>query len=77
MDTIWTEPEKALVNSRIAGSIIGDADTVRAGLDKFATETMADELMINGIFYDHAARLRSYEITANVWKEQGSKAAGK
>ena len=77
MDAIWTEPEKALVNSRVAGSVIGDAETVSEGLEKFANDTMADELMINGIFYDHAARLRSYEIVANVWKGEGTKAAAK
>ena len=77
MDTIWSEPEKALVTSRVAGSIIGDREVVKAGLDKFAKETMADELMINGIFYDHAARLRSYEIVADAWHGRDSKAAGK
>jgi luciferase family oxidoreductase group 1 len=31
MDGIWTEPEKALVESRTGGSIIGDPETVKQG----------------------------------------------
>ena len=75
MDAIWTPQEKAMVDARLGGSVIGDRETVKAGLDKFAEETQADELMINGIFYDHAARLRSYEIVAEVWKSATPKSA--
>ncbi len=70
MDGIWTEQEKALVESRVGGSIIGNAETVKAKLDKILSETNADELMINAMTYDHAARIRSYEIVAEVWKEK-------
>jgi luciferase family oxidoreductase group 1 len=72
MDEIWTPQEKALVNSRVGGSIIGSAATIRTGLEKVFSETNADELMINAMIYDHAARLRSYEIVAEVWKEKVS-----
>jgi luciferase family oxidoreductase group 1 len=72
MDEIWTAQEKALVNSRVGGSIIGSASTIRNGLEKVLGETNADELMINAMIYDHEARLRSYEIVANVWKEKVS-----
>lgn len=68
MDAIWTPDEKRLVQSRLGGSVIGDPEKVRAGLERFAHETAADELMINGMFYEHAARLRSYEIVSEVWK---------
>lgn len=72
METIWTEQEKALVQSRVGGSIIGNAETVKTKLDKFLNETNADELMINAMMYDHQARLRSYEIVADVWKEKSA-----
>jgi len=68
MELVWTPQEKALVNARLGGSVIGDHSTVKAGLERFLDETQADELMINGIFYDHQARLRSYEIVADIWK---------
>lgn len=68
MDSVWTPQEKALVDARLGGSIIGDAVTVGDGLENLARSTMANEIMVNGIFYDHDARLRSYEIVAGVWK---------
>jgi len=70
MDEIWTAQEKALVQSRVGGSIIGNRETVKAKLDQFLAETDADELMINAMMFDHAARLRSYEIVADVWKSE-------
>ncbi len=72
MDGLWTAQEKLLVDARLGGSIIGSAATVREGLDKMLSETKANELMINAMIFDHAARLRSYEIVADVWREKTS-----
>jgi luciferase family oxidoreductase group 1 len=47
-----------------AGFIIGDPATVRRELDDFQARTTADELIITTPVFDHAARLRSYEIVA-------------
>ena len=47
-------------------SAIGGPDTVRRAMHAFVARTGADELMISGMIYDHAARLRSYEIAAQV-----------
>ena len=69
MDEFWTAEEKAAVESRVGGSIIGSATTVKTRLDELMSETNADELMFNAMIFDHAARLRSYEIAAGVWKE--------
>jgi len=66
METIWTPDEKALVESRLGGSVIGDHDTVRNGLEEFVERTQADELMISGMFYEQADRLRSFEIIAEI-----------
>jgi luciferase family oxidoreductase group 1 len=68
MDGLWTAQEKALVDARLGGSIIGGAQTVKENLAKMLSETEADELMINAMIYEHAARLRSYEIVADVWR---------
>lgn len=76
MEAIWTPQEKAMVDARLGGSVIGDRAAVKVGLEKFVDETQADELMINGIFYDHAARLKSYEIVAEVWKSAKPKSVG-
>jgi len=39
---------------------------VQAQLREFVERTGADEVMITSHIYDHAARLRSYEIVAPV-----------
>ncbi len=72
MDGLWTAQEKAMVDARLGGSIIGSAATVKNGLAKILSDTKADELMINAMIFDHAARLRSYEIVADLWKEKTS-----
>lgn len=76
MDLIWTPAEKAMVEARLGGSIIGDAKQVEAGLERIVSETRADEIMATGLFYDHKARMRSFEILADVWKGKNSNAAG-
>ena len=43
-------------------SVVGSGDMVREGLAAFAARTGADELMMTSQIFDHAARLRSYEL---------------
>ena len=50
----------------LARSIIGSPDTVRAGIEALVAETGADELIIVSDVYDHATRLRSLELIAEV-----------
>jgi luciferase family oxidoreductase group 1 len=47
-------------------SAIGSPRTVRASLEAFIAATGADELMITSHIFSHAARLRSYAITAEI-----------
>ena len=70
MNSLWTAQEKALVDARLGGSIIGGAAVVKSGLEKMLRETNADELMINAMIYDRAARVRSYEIVAEIFNEK-------
>jgi luciferase family oxidoreductase group 1 len=49
-------------------SAIGSAETVTAALKKFIERTQADELMITAHIFDHKARLRSYELVAEIQK---------
>ena len=58
--------EKALLDSVLSCATIGSPDTVREGLKAFIARTGADELMITSQMFDHTARLRSYEIAAQV-----------
>lgn len=75
MDEIWNEREKTLIESRAGGSIVGNRETVKAGLERITAATRIDELMINAMIYDHAARLRSYEIVAEVWRNRAAQSA--
>lgn len=57
-------PARAMLDEVLSCSAIGSPETVRQGLRAFIERTGADELMITSQIFDHAARLRSYEITA-------------
>jgi luciferase family oxidoreductase group 1 len=56
-------PELAVV-SRV--SFIGATDTIAPQLRAFVESTAADELIVVSHIYDHAARLRSYELAAGL-----------
>jgi luciferase family oxidoreductase group 1 len=45
-------------------SMVGSPRTIHAGLDAFTARMQPDELMIVSHIYDHAARLRCYELMA-------------
>ena len=58
--------ELAGAGRALACSFVGSPDTVHDGLRRFIRETGADELMVTAQIFDHAARLRSFELTAAV-----------
>jgi luciferase family oxidoreductase group 1 len=62
----WTDLEQAQIDHALACSVVGSPDAVRRGLSAFLERTKADELMVTGQIFDHAARLRSFEIAAEV-----------
>jgi luciferase family oxidoreductase group 1 len=66
IETFWTPAEKTQVMQMLARSIIGSPSTVRAGMEALIAETGADELIIVSDVYDHQARLRSFELIAEV-----------
>lgn len=68
MDGLWSDFEKFTVQSQLSSSIIGSPETVKQELQALLDATQADELMITTQMYDHADRIRSYEIVADLWK---------
>ncbi len=68
MDDLWSEFEKLSVQSQLRSSIIGSPATVKRELQELLNSTQADELMITTSMFDHADRLHSYEIVADVWR---------
>jgi len=58
--------ERALLDQVLPCSAIGSKQTVLRTVKEFIEQTGADELMITSQIFDHAARLHSYEIAAQV-----------
>jgi luciferase family oxidoreductase group 1 len=56
--------ERAVLADVLSCTAIGSPESVRASLRAFVERTGADELMVTSQIFDHQARLRSYEITA-------------
>ena len=69
--------ENALLDSVLSCSAVGSVETVRAGMRAFIERTGADELMVTSQVFDHAARLRSYELLADIREELSSEALSK
>jgi alkanesulfonate monooxygenase SsuD/methylene tetrahydromethanopterin reductase-like flavin-dependent oxidoreductase (luciferase family) len=59
-------PDKRVLDDILSCSVAGAAKTVQVGIADFAARTKADELIITSHIYDHAKRLRSFEIMAEV-----------
>jgi luciferase family oxidoreductase group 1 len=69
MDGLWSEAEKAVVEGKLGVSIIGGPQTIRRKLAQFLQQTQADEIMITSDAYEHAKRLRSFELIAGAMKD--------
>jgi len=68
IETYWMPAEKAQVSRMLACSFVGAPSTVHAGLERLLAETRADEIIVAAGIYDQAARLRSYELLADVMR---------
>jgi luciferase family oxidoreductase group 1 len=66
IETYWTPAEKEQASAMLKYSFVGSPDTVRSGLQQFVDETGVEELIVASAIYDHPARLRSYEILAQL-----------
>jgi len=58
--------ERGMLDSVLSCSAIGAPETVARQMKEFIARTGADELMITSQIFDHKARLRAYEITADI-----------
>lgn len=66
IETYWTPREKPHVVRMLHVSIVGGPERIREGFSRLIEATKADELMVVCALYDHQARLRSYEILADI-----------
>jgi luciferase family oxidoreductase group 1 len=72
IESYWSAQEKVHASRMLACSFVGSAESIRLQLDRFIQDTGADELIVASAIYDHAARLRSYELLANAFAEKGA-----
>jgi luciferase family oxidoreductase group 1 len=68
MDRLWSEGEKFMVQSRMAVAIVGGPSTVQDKLAEFIEQTGVDEIIFTSDIYDHADRLRSFELTSTAMR---------
>ncbi|WP_437638116.1 LLM class flavin-dependent oxidoreductase [Sorangium sp. So ce854] len=61
--------ERAGIEQALSCSVVGAPDAVRRGIEAFIARTRPDELMVTSQIFDHAARVRSFELTARARDE--------
>jgi luciferase family oxidoreductase group 1 len=66
IEAYWTPHEKAEVCRTLTYAFVGGPETIREGLKRFIALTKVDEVMVASAIFDHAARLRSYELLSKV-----------
>ncbi|MAN74606.1 MAG: alkane 1-monooxygenase [Henriciella sp.] len=64
--------ERAMLDTMLSCSAVGSPQTVSKKLDSFIAETGADELILSAHIFDEKARMRSYEIAAEVRESLGA-----
>lgn len=68
MDGLWQLHEREAVGSFLGLAMVGGPEKIRAKLDVLLEQTGADELIFTCDLYEHADRIRSYEILSQVIK---------
>jgi luciferase family oxidoreductase group 1 len=64
IESFWSPTEKAQAARMLECSVVGSRETVAKGLRELRERTGADEIMAVAHIHDHAARIRSLELTA-------------
>ncbi|WP_323845236.1 LLM class flavin-dependent oxidoreductase [Microbulbifer magnicolonia] len=70
MDAIASLSERQQVQQALAETAVGSRATVATWIGRFLERTRVDELIVTGAMYDHAARLKSFRIAAEVLRER-------
>ena len=68
LDGLLSNDESLMVQSKLGALIVGDPEGVRAGIEAFVEATGVDEIIFTSEAYEHADRLRSFEIVASVMR---------
>jgi len=68
MDGLWLPHEKDAVGSFLGLAMVGSPQKIRAKLEVLVEQTGADELIFTCDLYEHADRIHSYELLAQIMK---------
>ena len=68
IEGIATRPVIATASAALRVAAVGSPDTVKNDLERLIERHKPDELILAGQIHDHGARLRSFEIAAEVLK---------
>lgn len=66
IEKLWSPDERIAINHRSRYAVVGSPETVERRLGEILTETAADEIILTAQIYDHTARLRSFQIAAEI-----------
>lgn len=64
------------MENALACSVLGDPTQVAEGMAAFVERHRPDELMLTANLYDHAARVRSFELAAEAWRARHAVTSG-
>ncbi len=67
--TMGSATEVAMVNHALRISAVGSRDTIRTQISQLITTYQPDELILTSMIHDHGARLKSFEIGADVLRD--------
>lgn len=67
MEGIWNDAEKAGIHQMIQYAFTGNVQTVKDGLQSFLEKTAVDEIMITSHIYSLEAKMRCYELVADLF----------
>jgi luciferase family oxidoreductase group 1 len=67
IDAYCTPAEKAGVDRALACAVVGSPVTARRGIDDFIARHRPDELLFTANIYEHAARVRSFQLAMDAW----------
>jgi luciferase family oxidoreductase group 1 len=69
IDPLLEGPARLMLSQVLSAAVVGSPTTVRQGISGFVARTGVDEIIVTAQVYDHAARVRSYQLLAEVRAE--------
>jgi luciferase family oxidoreductase group 1 len=68
IDDFCSPAEKQMIEAALSCRAVGSPATVRAAMQDFVERHRPDELVLTANIFDHAARVRSFELAMEAWQ---------